>query len=41
LGVDHRVALLYRLIFALARNGDPDEQMAVGEPDLFFGEDWP
>jgi hypothetical protein len=35
------VALLYRLIFALARNGDPQAQVAVGEPALFFGEGWP
>jgi hypothetical protein len=34
------VALLYRLIFALAQNGDPQEQVAVAEPDLFFGEAW-
>jgi hypothetical protein len=35
------VALLYRLIFALARNGDPQEQVAIAEHDLFFGEAWP
>jgi hypothetical protein len=34
------VALLQRLISALARNGDRQEQVAVAEPDLFFGEDW-
>jgi hypothetical protein len=34
------VALLQRLIFALARNGDPQEQVAVAKHDLFSSEDW-
>jgi hypothetical protein len=34
------VALLQRLISALARSGDPQEYVAVAEPDLSFGEAW-